>query len=402
MITPKIKTDFPILSRLINGKDLTYLDNSATTQMPKIAIEELSNFYLNHKANVHRGVHTLSEESTSMYENSRKRVANFIGCKDIELIFVKNTTEACNLVASSFLPSLLKKGDTIALSEYEHHSDLLPWQNAAKKLELNIVKIPYNSEFCVDIDGLQKLDFQFLAVNHISNFLGSVNDIAAIADVVKTKKAYIFVDGAQSVAHKSINVKKLNLDFFAFSGHKIYGPFGSGGLYVKESLFQNSQPYMLGGGMIKSVSFDSANYVDFAEKFDAGTPSVADNISLAKSLDYVETVGKKNIFSHEENTLLYLFDSLSKLPDIEVYGPKKIKNRAALVSFNVKGIHSHDLASILDSEGVAIRSGQHCTMPAHTKLGIMASARASLAMYNFKDDIERLILGINKAKKILK
>lgn len=402
MIKQSIKKDFPVLSRIVNNSPLVYLDNSATTQMPKIAIDALVDYYNNHKANVHRGVHTLSEESTEMYEEARVKVAVFINAKPIELILVKNSTEAINIVAASFLQKLLKKGDTIALSEYEHHSNLIPWQIAAKKLGLNTVKIPFNSEYCVDTEALSKLHFNFIAINHVSNFLGNINNIDKICEVAKSKNAYSFIDGAQSIAHKSIDVKKIGCDFFAYSGHKIYGPFGSGGLFVSEKIISNSETFMTGGGMIKEVSFEEASFVDFAEKFDAGTPSIADSISLSRSLKYFLDLGKKNIFSHEELILGNLYEQLLKLPDIEIYGPKNLKNRCALVSFNIKGIHSHDLASVLDSVGVAIRSGQHCTMPAHKKLNIVASARASIGLYNFNEDVEKLIYGIGKAKKLLK
>jgi cysteine desulfurase/selenocysteine lyase len=402
MLTEKIRTDFPVFTRKINGNRLVYLDNSATSQCPKKVIDELSDYYLYHRANVHRGVHTLSEESTDMYEAARKVTARFLNVKNTEVAFVKNATEGANLIAFSFLPANLKKGDTILVSKYEHHSNILPWVESAKLLGLNVKQIPFTKGYAIDYERLSKMDFTFLAVNQVSNFLGSVNDISKIADVCHKKGAYLFVDGAQGIPHLPSNVTNLGCDFYTFSGHKIYAPFGTGALYIKDSLVSKTPPFMFGGGMIKSVTLESGDYLNEIEKFDAGTPNIGGAIALASALKYFESIGKKAIFSNEEKVLHYLYSQLSSQKDIQVYGPTKAEKRVGLVSFNLKGVHSHDLASILDSEGVAVRSGQHCTMPAHKGLGLVASVRASIGLYNFQDDIDALMEGINIARKVLK
>lgn len=401
MLNKNIKKDFPVFTRKINGHPLTYLDNSATTQVPTKVINDWVDYYSFHKANVHRGVHQLSEESTDMYDKAREDVAKFLNVSGTEVIFVKNATEGDNLVAFSFIPNVLKKGDTIMVSEYEHHSNILPWTEVSKKLGLNIKTIPFKDDYTIDFEKLKNENFKFLAINHVSNFLGSVNDVSKICEVCKSKGAYSFIDGAQGVAHLPTNLRNIGCDFYTFSGHKIYAPFGTGALFVKEDLLPKMGEFMYGGGMITQVSVNSASYVPGVEKYDAGTPNVGAAVSLASALKYFESVDKKEIFSHEERVLSYLYDSLKSVNGVEVYGPS-LKSRTALVSFNIKGIHSHDVASVLDNYGVAVRSGQHCTMPAHKKLDVTASVRASLALYNFKEDIDALIAAIESAKKIFK
>lgn len=399
-ITKAIKNDFPILARKVGEKRLVYLDNSATTQSPKTVIDSLTDYYTNHRANVHRGIHMLSEESTSMYEQARKTIALFFGVTPSEMIFVRNTTEASNLVAFSFLKKL-KKGSTILFSEFEHHSNLIPWQIASKQLGLNFKAIPVNADGELDLDFIKSTDFSFIAINHVSNFLGNVSPIERVIEIAKSKNAYTYIDGAQSVARIPLNFKKLNCDFYSFSGHKIYGPFGTGGLYVKKEILEDMPPFMTGGGMIIDVDIEDSTFLKDSEGYDAGTPNIGGTIALAEAITYVSKIGIKNIQSHEHSVLQYLYESLTKMPGIEVYGTSKIKKRAGLVSFNYKGVHSHDIASILDTEGVAIRSGTHCVIPMHKKLGISSSARASLGLYNFKEDVDVLIEGLKKAKKIL-
>lgn len=399
-ITRKIKKDFPILSRKINNESLVYLDNSATTQCPLPVIDSISDYYKNHKANVHRGVHTLSEESTQMYEDAKITVAKFINAAPSEIVFIKNETEGANLVAFSFFKKFLKKGDTILLSEFEHHSNILPWTREAKNLGLNVQSIPFNSDFTIDLNKIKEIDFKFLAINHVSNFLGNINPVIEIAKICKQKQAYFFVDGAQAIAHLPVDVKKIGCDFYSISSHKIYGPFGSGALYIRENLVDKMDEFCLGGGMILEVSLNKSSFITGVEKYDAGTPNVADAVAFATALNYFSKLGKENIFKHENEILKYLYNFLSSHKLITVYGPLNLENRAGLVSFNVKNIHSHDLASVLDTEGVAIRSGQHCTMPAHKNLKINSSARASLALYNFKEDVDKLMFAIEKAIKL--
>ncbi|PIR43153.1 cysteine desulfurase [candidate division WWE3 bacterium CG10_big_fil_rev_8_21_14_0_10_32_10] len=401
MITKNIKKDFPILSRRVNGKRLVYLDNSATSQSPKQVIDSLVDYYSNHRANVHRGIHTLSEESTQMYDNARKNIASFLGAKFNEIVFVRNTTEACNLVALSFLPAFLKKGDTIVTTELEHHSNLIPWQIISKTLGLNLKILPISKEGIVDLSLLQKTNYKFLAITQVSNFLGTVNPLDKIIEISHKKGARVFIDGAQGIPHKFMNLRNLNADFYAFSGHKIYAPFGIGVLYISEKLVSTMPPFLTGGGMITQVTTKNADFLDTVEKFDAGTPNIGGAIALSQALNYVKKLGLKNIENHEKQVLEYLLENLLSLNDIEIYGPKDINKRLGLVSFNYKKVHSHDLASILDSEGVAIRSGHHCAMPAHDKLKVLSSARASIGLYNFKEDIDILVYGIKKAKSIL-
>lgn len=401
MITKTIKKDFPVFDRKINNNPLVYLDNSATTQIPTKVINDWVDYYSFHKANVHRGVHKLSEESTDMYENSRLQVAKFLNISKNEVIFVKNATEGANLVAFSFIPKVLKKGDTIMLSEYEHHSNILPWTEIAKVLKLNIKIIPFTEDFKVDFDKLRKESFNFLAINHVSNFLGNVNDIKKVCEICNSKKAYSFIDGAQGISHLPTNLTNIGCDFYTFSGHKIYAPFGTGALFVKEDLLLKMGEFMYGGGMITQVSLSKASYVSGVEKYDAGTPNVGAAVSLASALKYFESKDKSEIFKHEEDVLGYLYEQLKSIKGIEVYGPP-LSSRAGLVSFNLKGIHSHDVASVLDNYGIAVRSGNHCTMPAHKKLNVTASVRASIGIYNFKEDVDILVNAIGSAKKIFK
>lgn len=396
-----LSKDFPILSRKINGKNLVYLDNAATSQTPKQVMDVWVDYYSNHRANVHRGIHTLSEESTEMYENSKKSVAKFIGCKADEVIYVRNATEACNLVAYAFLPLLVKEGDTIVISESEHHSNIIPWQLAAKRLKLNVQVIPLDEKGTLDISVLKDLDYAFIAINQVSNFLGTINPIKEIIELSRKKGAKVFIDGAQGIPHIRTNVTSLDCDFYAFSGHKIYAPFGIGALYIKASILEKAQPFLTGGGMIEEVYVDNATFLPGAEMFDAGTPNVGGSIALGAAIEYFITNNKDDVlYAHEEEILDYLLSSLSSDSDIEIYGPQESSKRAGLVSFNVKKVHSHDLSSILDTEGIAVRSGHHCTMPAHIKMDIPASTRASIGIYNTKEDVDALMEGIKKAKKI--
>ncbi len=400
MSLKNIKKDFPVFKRRFNGKPLVYLDNSATTQCPKVVIDALLDYYSNHKANVHRGIYTLSEESTEIYEEARKYIANFIGATPLELAFVKNTTEASNLVAYSFVSFNLNKGDTIVLFEFEHHSNFLPWVRVAKQKGLRIKVMPMTKEGHFDINALKDIEFKFVAIQHSSNFLGTVHNIKEVIKIARSKKALVFVDGAQALAHKGVNVRNLDVDFYAFSGHKIYAPFGIGALYIKKDVLPKMKPFLLGGGIVEEVTLKDAVYIKGAEVFEAGTPNVGGAYALQKALEYFSSLGKKEVFKHEEVVLSYLLKSLLNLPFVEVYGPKKPKKRLGLVSFNVTGVHPHDLASLLDMEGVAIRTGHHCAMPAHASLGVSSSARASIALYNTKKDIDIFIASLKKAYKV--
>ena len=400
------KSDFPILSRQINGKPLVYLDNAASSQKPQAVIDAISDFYTNHNANVHRGIHTLSEEATNMYEEARAKVAKFINARHPEeIVFTRGTTESINLVANTWGVENIKSGDEIAITQLEHHGNMIPWQVLVEKTGATLKVLE------IDESGFLKEGYKtqispktkLLAISEASNVLGTIQNIKEITKEVHKVGGLVLVDGAQAVPHMKVDVQSLNCDFYAFSGHKMLGPTGIGVLYVRKEILETMEPYQVGGGMIREVSYEKATYDDIPGRFEAGTPNIADAIGLGAAMDYLTKTGMENVRKHEIELLTYAFDKLSLNPKIEIYGPKKdeIEGRTGVISFNIQGVHPHDLASVLDAEGVAIRSGHHCAMPLHKKLGLPATARASFYLYNTKEDIDALLLGINKAVKIL-
>ncbi len=401
----EIKKDFPIFNRTVKGKRLVYLDNAATSQMPKQVIEAVVEFDSNHRANVHRGVHMLSEEATDMYEKARETVAKFIhAVVPAEVVFVRNTTEASNLIAYSWIRNSLKKDEIILVSEVEHHSNLVPWQNLAKEIGFEIKFIPINSEGLLDIKAVNT-DWEkvrFVAFNHVSNILGSVNNVKEIAKYIhgKTNNARIFVDGAQSVPHMSVNVQSMGIDFFAFSGHKMCGPMGIGVLWANRDAFPELKPYNLGGGMIREVTLQDATYTAMPEFLEAGTPNVSGAVGLAAACDYLNNIGLDNIEEYGKDLIAYALQKLTAREDIEVYGSTNAEIKGGLITFNLKNIPSHDLATILNTEGVAVRSGQHCNMPWH-KEHVSTSTRLSVYFYNTKEDIDVLVSALDKAQQIL-
>lgn len=390
----QIKRDFPILQRQINGQPLVYLDNAATSQKPRQVIEAMVDYYQQHNANVHRGIHTLGDESTRMYQQARKKIAKFIGAGDAnELVFVRNTTEGINLVAYSWGTANVSKGDVIVTTEMEHHSNLVPWQELAKRVG---ARLEYTD--MEDLDEKLKLKPKLLALVHVSNFLGTINPIREI--VSKCKSVKVLVDGAQAVPHMPVDVRKLGCDFYAFSGHKMYGPMGIGGLWVKREILEDMQPFMTGGGMISEVHKTGTVFADLPDRFDAGTPNVAGAVGLAAAVEYLEKIGMNNVRTHAKELIEYALNKLKSIKGIKIYGPREIERRGGLVAFSVKGIHAHDVAQVLDSEGIAVRSGHHCTMPMHEKLGISGTTRASFGIYNTKEDIDRLIEGLEKVRQV--
>ncbi|OIP97847.1 cysteine desulfurase CsdA [candidate division WWE3 bacterium CG09_land_8_20_14_0_10_39_24] len=411
-----IRKDFPILSRRINNKKLVYLDNAATTQKPKAVIEAISNFYLNHNANIRRGVHTLSEEATAKFEEVYKKTAKFIGAKSVdEIIFGSGTTEAINMAAKCFEKSFFwdKEGEII-VTEMEHHSNILPWMSILDRKEnifgfsnvKNLKVIRINKDGILDLDHLKSLltsKTKIVAISHISNVLGTINPVKEIVKMVKeNSSALVLVDGAQAVPHQKINVQSLGCDFYAFSSHKMLGPTGVGVLWCKKEILEKLPPFLFGGGMIEEVYFDKAVWADIPHKFTAGTSNISGVIGFGAALDYLEKTGLSLIEKQEKELVSYCIDSLSNIPGLTIYGPLDISKRGSVVAFTLFGVHPHDLASVLDSYGIAIRSGHHCAMPLHNKLGISATARASFYLYNTKLDIEALVAGIKKAKKIFK
>lgn len=408
----KIKQDFPILKRKINGHPLVYLDNAATSQKPRQVIDVISQYYQRHNANVHRGIHTLGDESTQAYQQARQTVSRFIGAKDPqELIFVRNTTEAINLVAFSWAQKNLRDGDEILVTELEHHSDLIPWQRVCQQTGAKLVHLPLdgNGELVIDyLKDVVNKHTKLVALAHVSNVLGTVVDIYHLSKELKRQgaKAKILVDAAQSVPHMPVNVQELNIDFLAFSGHKMLGPMSIGGLWVRKKILEHMDPFLLGGGMIKDVNKHSATWAPLPDKFDAGTPNVAGAVGLASACDYLSDIGMANIHQHEQELTQYGLQKLVELEDqglVELYGPRDIKKRAGILTFNIKGIHAHDTAQILDREmGIAIRSGHHCNQVLLEKLRVPATARASLYLYNTKEDIDTLMQGIQRVKKVFK
>ena len=403
MDTEKIRKDFPILNVKVHGKPLIYLDNAATSQKPKAVIDSITNYYENYNANIHRSIHKLGEDATAAYEEAHKKVADFINADFEEIVFTKNTTESINLLAYSLTQSL-KPGDEIAISQMEHHSNLVPWQQLAIKNNLKLKFIEINKDGTLNNESIKKnitKKTKIVSVTHVSNVLGTINDVEKIGKIAHNNGAFFIVDGAQSVPHMPVDVKNLDCDFMAFSGHKMLGPTGIGVLYGKKELLENMPPFLYGGEMIKEVKFENTRFNDLPWKFEAGTMNIAEAIGLGAAIDYLNEVGMENIEKHEKELVKYAYEKLLEIKELEIYGPSAEK-RSGLVAFNVKGVHAHDTAQILDGEGIAIRAGHHCTMPLHSLLGISASARASFYLYNTKEEVDKLAEGIKKVIKVFK
>ncbi len=399
-----IKKDFPILRRKINGKPLVYLDNAATTQKPKPVIDSLKNFYENHNANVHRGIHTLSEEATEMYESARKKTASFINAKEsAEIIFLRNCTEAINLVAYSFGEQHIQKNDEIILSPLEHHSNLVPWQELAKRKNARLKFIPLKSDYTLDLEEYEKMlnnKTKFVAVTAMSNVLGLCPDIKRITKAAHQKNAKVLIDGAQYAAHMKTDVQKIGCDFFTMSSHKMLGPTGLGVLYAKKEILKEMPPFIFGGDMVKTVDLYKADYNLPPWKFEAGTPNIADAIAFAEALEYLKKTGLKNIREHDKKLVKYAAEKFSKYEKVKVYLPKK--DFSSILSFTVEGVHPHDVASIFNEEGIAVRAGLHCAEPLHRALNIPSTARLSFYLYNTEKDVDRCELALKKTLNIFK
>ena len=399
----KIRADFPILNRKIYGKDLIYLDNAATTQKPQVVIDSIAKYYSELNSNVHRGVHFLSDKATTAYENSRSRIATFINAKNsYEIIFVRGTTEAINLVANGYGNEFVKEGDEVIVSYLEHHSNIVPWQMLCQRKNAILKVIPVNDDGELNIDEYKKLlseKTKIVAIGHTSNSFGTKNPVKEIIELAHNAGAVVLIDGAQAVQHTKVDVRELDADFFAFSGHKIYGPTGIGVLYGKESLLNAMSPYQGGGDMIKNVSFELTTYNELPYKFEAGTPDICGAIVLGDAIEYVSQVGLDNISEYESELLKYGTDKLKEIDGFRLYG--NAKNKASVISFLLEGIHPYDVGTILDKMGIAVRTGLHCTEPLMKRFGIPGTVRASFAMYNTKNDIDALVDGVKKAKKML-
>lgn len=399
-----IRAQFPILSRKVNGKSLIYLDNGATSQCPKLVIDAISDYYSNINANVHRGIHTLSQEATDAMETSRKKVQSFINAAhDHEVIFTYGTTDAINLVTRG-LEGLISMGDEIIITELDHHSNIVPWQMLAQKTGAILRYIPIKLNGTLDIEVYHELlseKTKIVAVNHVSNALGVVNPLAEIIKAAHKVEAWVLVDGAQAVPHKKVDVQQLDADFYAFSGHKMYGPTGTGILYGKEIILNQLNPYRGGGEMISDVNMERSTYADLPFKFEAGTPNIAGNIVLGSAIDFMNEIGVDNIYAHEQELIKHLREKLAEIDEIIIYA-KDVKVSGA-VSFNIQkeGVHSSDVGMILDKLGIAVRTGQHCCQPIMSKFEIPGTVRASFAVYNTKEEIDELIKGLKLAVQML-
>ena len=399
----EIRDDFPVLRQKVHGKPLIYFDNAATSQKPRIVIEALRDYYERYNANVHRGIHALAERATREYERAREKVARFINAPSTDsVIFTRGTTEGINLVAYSWALTNLKKGDEILTTFMEHHSNTVPWYQVCERTGAVIKRIELNPDGTLDLDDLDKLitnRTRLVAVTQQSNVLGTINPVRQIADAAHQKGAVVLVDGAQSVPHMPVDVQAMDCDFFAFSGHKMCGPTGSGVLYGQRALLDAMPPFMGGGEMIREVWFDHAKYNDLPYKFEAGTPNIAESIGLGVAVDYLTSIGLDKIRQHEREITQYTLDRLKEFPEITVYGPGDVEKRGGLVAFTLGDVHAHDIATFADQDGVAIRAGHHCTMPLHKKLGLAATARASFYLYNTRDEVDVFIEMLRKAKK---
>ena len=398
----KIREDFPILSKKINGSDLVYFDNAATSQTPTQVIQKIVEYYENHNSNIHRGLHSLSADATNEYESSRKKIQNHFGIKnDYEVIFTSGTTHGINIVSSG-LESQIGSSDELIVSEMEHHSNIVPWQILCEKTGAKLRVIPMKDNGSIDIEAFKKMlnnNVKFVFVNHVSNSLGTINPIKEIIDLSHKNKTKVLIDGAQGAAHFKINLSEIDVDYYVASAHKLCGPTGVGFLYGKSELLEELPPYQGGGEMISSVTFEKTEYADLPHKFEAGTPNISGVIGFGAAIDYMNNIGFDNIEAHEQELLKYATDRLNKTPGIKIYGDQV--NKISVISFNLSNHHPSDIGSILDQFGIAVRTGQHCTQPIMDYYKIPGTVRVSLSFYNTKSEIDLLIDALEKASTML-
>ncbi|MGS4114554.1 cysteine desulfurase [Staphylococcus pseudintermedius] len=394
--------DFPILEQQVNGKRLAYLDSTATSQKPKQVIDALSDYYERYNSNVHRGVHTLGSLATDGYEGARETVRRFIHAKYFEeIIFTRGTTAAINMIAHSYGDANVGEGDEIVVTQMEHHANLVPWQQLAKRQGATLKFIPMAEDGTITLEAVRETVSErtkIVAIAHVSNVLGTINDIKAIAEIAHEHGAIISVDGAQSVPHMKVDVQDLNVDFYSFSGHKMLGPTGIGVLYGKREHLNQMEPTEFGGDMIDFVDLYDSTWTDLPTKFEAGTPLIAQAIGLQAAIEYIESIGFDAIHEHEEALTTYAYEQMSQIEGIDIYGPSKDK-RAGIITFNLKDVHPHDVATALDTEGVAVRAGHHCAQPLMKWLNVSSTARASFYIYNTKEDIDQLVEGLKQTKE---
>jgi len=401
----RIREDFPILKREFEGSQLVYLDNAATTQTPEPVVEAIAHYYRHTNANVHRGLHQLSQEASIAYEEAHDRLAEFVGASGgrEEMVFTKNTTESMNTVAYGWGLNELGPGDEVVLTEMEHHAALVTWQQIAKKTGATVKFVRVDDGGRLDMEHAKELitdDTEMVSVVHVSNTLGTVNPVRELGELAHDHDALFFVDGAQAVPNMPVDVEAIGADFYAFSGHKMLGPTGIGCLYGKEHLLEEMEPYLYGGMMIRKVTFEDSTWNDLPWKFEAGTPVIAQGIALAEAADYVDDIGREAIARHENDLAQYTLNRFGEFDDVEAFGPPVGERRGGLVSFNLEGVHAHDLSSILNDHAVAIRAGDHCTQPLHDKLGVPATARASFYVYNTREEVDKLVAAIDDARQL--
>ncbi len=399
----KIRRDFPALHQEIHGKPLAYLDNAASTQKPEVVIETIAEFYRRDFSNVHRGVHTLSQRATKHYEGAREKVRQFINARERgEIIFVRGTTEGINLVAQTFVRSRLQPGDEIIVTGMEHHSNIVPWQLLQREFDIKLKVVPLREDGTISVEKFAELlgpKTKFVSVIHVSNALGTINPVEEIISLAKERGVPVLLDGAQAAPHMAIDVQKLDCDFYAFSGHKLFGPTGIGVLYGKIEHLREMPPYHGGGDMIRTVTFEKSTFAPPPAKFEAGTPHIAGAIGLAAAIDYLNSIGMDKIARYEEQLLKYATEKLSQIPRVKIIGtaPKK----TAVISFIIEGVHPHDIGTILDAEGIAIRAGHHCAQPVMDYFKVPATARASFAFYNLPREVDNLVEAIHKTIELL-
>ena len=397
-----VREDFPILNQIVYDKPLVYLDNAATSQKPAAVIDAMTHYYSTDNSNIHRGVHILSERATQQYEEARVKAQRFINAAESkEIIFVRGTTEAINLVANSYGRANVKEGDEVLITAMEHHSNIVPWQILCEEKRARLRVAPINDDGELILQEFEKLvneRTKLISVPHVSNALGTINPVRAMVEVAHRRNVPVMIDGAQAAPHMRVDVQELDCDFYAFSGHKVYGPTGIGVLYGKAGLLDAMPPYQGGGDMIASVTFEKTAYNTLPFKFEAGTPNIAATIGLGAAIDYVNQIGLDKIAKYEHELLVYGTESLSRVPRLRLIGTAREK--AGVLSFVLEGVHPHDVGTILDREGIAIRTGHHCAMPVMERFGIPATARASLAFYNTKEEIDALVAGIHKVKEV--
>lgn len=399
----KIRKDFPILHQTINNKPLVYFDNAATTQKPQVVIDSISQYYSGYNANIHRGIHHLAEKATTAFEASRKAIQQFLNAKYTEeIVFTYGTTDGINLIAQTFGRKFLKEGDEIIISALEHHSNIVPWQMICEEKGCKLKVIPINDKGELLMDEYEKLlteKVKLVSVVYVSNALGTINPISEIIEKAHAVGAKVLVDGAQATSHLTIDVQALDVDFYVFSAHKMYGPTGMGALYGKKELLEVLPPYRGGGEMIKEVTFEKTTYNELPYKYEAGTPNIADVIAIKYAIDYINSLGKEAIAAYEDELLHYGTEQLLQIDGLKIIG--QAEKKVSVISFIIEGVHPQDIGILLDQQGIAIRTGHHCTQPLMSRLGLVGTSRASFAVYNTKEEIDSLVNGIKKVKKYL-